>query len=185
VRAFVGWLEKEHEDGFLSRSYTTATLIIAVSDSIIWTWSFCPHGVAHGSPDEMRFVGTDLRNPQLRRIGVLERLVFDQPGIQAGDKASSIFCIGTPRGYEAIQLKVTPGQAVVALDRGAFPFGRLPSQPIPLTSLWIMDAAWKHGLPGNVVVFGHLRPDDINVPEDWSLHEVQLGTPCRITSQTD
>ena len=47
----VSWLEEEQRSGFLERTYTTATILVAVSDHEAWTWLVSPHGVVRGRPD--------------------------------------------------------------------------------------------------------------------------------------
>jgi hypothetical protein len=175
LNAIVSWLEAEHRVGRLHRSYTTATIAVAISRHEVWTWFVCPHGVMHGSPGGMRFAGTDLRFPVLRELGVMPESPVRLPGIDASDRASSICCIGTPLGYETLRLRLAPAELVLLLDRGSLPFGPLPAEPVPVESLWSMDAAWLQGLGGRVVALGSVEAADLRVPPEWEVREVPLG----------
>lgn len=171
----VAWLEEEQRSGFLERSYTTATLLVVVSDSEAWTWLTSPHGLVHGRADGVVFRSTDLRYPVLRQLGVINEPAFRFPGAGAGDQASSICCVGAPDTYERIGTYIAPGEVVIALERGSLPFGPWPAHPIALDALWAMDAAWKHGLAGRGVVLGHAENSDLALPHDWQMREVPLA----------
>ena len=175
VTKVVSWLEKQQQAGFLERSYTTATLLVAVSDSEAWTWLVSPHGLVHGRPGGVVFVSTDLRYPALRRLGVMNEPAFRFPGAEPGDKASSICCLGRPAGYEMIRTYLAPGEIAVALERGSLPFGPWPAQSVTLEALWAMDTAWRHGLAGRGVVLGTATASDLALPPDWQLREVPIG----------
>lgn len=174
IARLVSWLEVERESGFLERAYITATIILAVSDDEVWTWLVSPHGLVHGTPDHVSAISTDLRYPVLRRLGLLREPAFAFPGADAGDQATSIMCIGAPNGYESIRTRVARNEFVIALDRGTLPFGPLPTESIPLSRLWEMDAAWKHGLTGRAVVLGCAPPDGLSLPEGWQIKEMPL-----------
>jgi hypothetical protein len=171
----VSWLEQEQRSGSLEHSYTTATLVVAVSDSEAWTWLVSPHGLVHGRPDGVVFGSTDLRYPVLRRLGFMTEPAFRFPATGPGDQASSICCLGTPAGYERIVTHFAPGAVVVALERGSLPFGPWPEQPIALKSLWGMDAAWRHGLRGIGVALGVVGVQDLELPEGWHVREEPLS----------
>lgn len=174
VRTLVSWLEHQQQAGFLERAYLTATVIVAVSDEEVWVWLVSPHGIVHGSPDAMSFESTDLRYPVLRGLGLMQQAPFKFLGADAGDSASSICCIGTPDGYEATRTRLRPGELVIALDRGSVPFGPWPEHPISLNSLWEMDAAWRHGLPGQAIAFGDIHAANLRLTDGWTAREVQL-----------
>jgi hypothetical protein len=174
IAQLVSWLERERESGFLERAYITATIILAVSDDEVWTWLVSPHGLVQGTPDEVSATSTDLRYPVLRRLGLMQEPAFAFPGADAGDQATSIMCIGAPNGYESIRTRLARNELVIALDRGTLPFGPLPTAYVPLTTLWKMDAAWKHGLTGRAVALGCTAPDALRLPEGWQIKEIPL-----------
>jgi hypothetical protein len=174
IGKLVSWLELERESGFLERSYITASIILAVSDREVWTWLVSPHGLIQGTPDQMSVRSTDLRYPVLRRLGLMREAAFAFPGADAGEQATSIMCIGAPNGYESIRSRLERNSLMIALDRGTLPFGPIPTEPVPLTSLWEMDAAWKHGLIGRAIALGGISPDALRLPEAWQIREVPL-----------
>ncbi|MBA3562332.1 MAG: hypothetical protein H0W35_06405 [Actinobacteria bacterium] len=147
-----------------------------MSETEVWTWLVSPHGVVHGSSDAMVFASTDVRYPVLRRLGVMREPAFMFPGTEIGDKSSSIFCIGTPNGYETIRTLVGRKEIVVALDRGTLPFGPLSAEPIALPSLWEMDAAWRHGRRGIAVALGRVDGRELGLPDTWNVCDVPLAS---------
>lgn len=174
IAELVSWLERERESGFLERAYITATIILAVRDDEVWTWLVSPHGLVRGMLDQVFATSTDLRYPVLRRLGLMPQPAFAFPGADAGDAATSIMCIGAPNGYESIRTRLAQNEVVLALDRGTLPFGPLPTESVPLTTLWEMDSAWKHGLTGRAVALGYVPPDSLRLPEGWQIREIPL-----------
>lgn len=174
IAEVVSWLEREKDSGFLERAYITATIILAVSDDEVWTWLVSPHGLVKGAPDNMSMTSTDLRYPVLRRLGFVQEPAFAFPGADVGDQATSIMCIGAPNGYERTRTRLGRNELVIALDRATLPFGPLPAESMPLSRLWQMDAAWKHGLTGRAVALGCIAPNALRLPEGWQIREIQL-----------
>lgn len=174
TRLIVSWLEREQRSGYLERSYTTATLLVAISDVELWTWLVCPHGLVHGSAKRIVFGSTDLRYPVLRRLGAMAEPAFKFPGTEVADQATSICCIGTRDGYEMIRTRLGSDEVVIALDRSTLPFGPWPERPISLDAFWQMEAAWKYGLSGTAVAIGCLQAQDLAVPEGWQVNPVPL-----------
>jgi hypothetical protein len=174
VDRVVSWLEQEQQDGILERSYTTATLVVAVGNGEVWTWQASPHGLVHKYGQAFEFVGTDLRNPVLRAHGVIPPMTLNLPGAVTTDQASSIFCLGTPLGYERIRRTIEPGESVFAFERASLPFGPWPTERLPPAVFWRMDAAWRHGAPGRAVVVGYVAPQDLDPPIGWEMREVPL-----------
>ena len=171
----IGWLEAEYRSGYLQRSFTTAILLIAVSDGEVWVWLVSPNGIAHGSPTSMVFASTDLRHPVLRELGLIgTRPYTPPPGLEISERASSMFPIGMSNGYETIRVQMAAGELMIAFEKACLPFGPWPATPIRLDELWELDAAWRHGLPGPAVVIGHVGPKDLSIPSGWRLREVPL-----------
>ena len=97
---------------------------------------------------------------------------FRFPGSDAGEQATSICCIGAPKGYETLRTELEPSEMLIAFERGSLPFGPWPTQRFSLDELWRMDAAWRHGLPGRGVAFGCVKADSLVLPEGWHMREV-------------
>lgn len=174
IGQLVSWLENERESGFLQRAYITASIILAVSDHEVWTWLVSPHGLIAGPPDQVTARSTDLRYPVLRQLGLIREPAFAFPGADAGENATSIMCIGAPKGYESIRTRLGENDLVIALDRATLPFGPLPTKSVPLARLWELDAAWKHGLVGRTIAMGCAPPDALRLPEGWTITEIPL-----------
>jgi len=167
------WLENEVTSGRLARSYTTATLIVAVSDSEVAAWTMSPHGVMIASARDMTQLARDLRCPVLRELGMLDSPAFALPGTEWDDKARSVFCVGTPAGYEIVRAMTGANECTLALDRGALPFGPIPAR-IGTPDFWSRDAGWKHGVPGLGVMIGDLEPDALTLPDGCTFEALPL-----------
>lgn len=176
IRGVVAWLEHEQRVGYLERAYVTATILFAVSDAEVWAWNVGPNGVLRGGPSGVFFESVDLRYPVLRRIGVMADSTHQWPGTDVAERASSIFAIGTPAGYEEVCGPLLGGQVFGVLDRGCLPFGPLPTTSITLERLWTMEAPWQYGLRGQAVLFGRCSAKELALPSDWRVEEVPIAT---------
>lgn len=172
VASVVAWLEAEQREGLLERSYTTATLLVAVDDAEIWSWHSGPHGLVRASAGNVRFASTDLRIPVLRALGAMPPRGYASAEIDRIDQSSSVFCMDTPDGYERIRARLAPAEFVIALDRGALPFGPWPREEVSLDDFWRLDAAWKHGEIGRAVAVGTASPDELRLPAGWRIQGV-------------
>lgn len=172
VERVVSWLEEEQRSGILEHSYSTASLIVAVSASEAWTWHVGPHGAACGSRTGIRFRSTDLRYPVLHRLGVLKPSALRSPGVFFREEASSIYCIGTPLGYEKLRMRMSVNEVVLVFEQGSLPFGPLTEDPIPIRALWDLEAAWKQGLQGMVIALGCVDTSTLDLPTEWHVSEV-------------
>jgi hypothetical protein len=171
VSAIVRWLEVETSGGLLENAYVTATLVVAISDSIVWTWSMSPHGVVRVDTCRATLVSTDLRYPILEQFGIRPPPVFSS-GDAIRNAASSIFCIGAPAGYEEIETIVSGDAFALVLDRAMLPFSPWPSEPILMDSLWSTEGAWQHGIGGMGLAVGHLDGRQLKTPSDWRVRDV-------------
>jgi len=178
LHEIVAWLEQEHQDGVLKGAYSTASLIAVVSDEDLWSWHTSPHGLACGLVNALRFCSTDLRTPILRAHGQLPVRAWSSPGAHLADAASSIFCVGTPDGYEEIRCSLGNGEIAMAFDRACLPFGPWPEFPWAPRSLWEMEAAWNYGLPGHTLVLGRIEIEDLSLPAGWQATEVPVSARC-------
>jgi hypothetical protein len=174
IQVVVSWLENEWGSGFLQRTYITATIVVAVSDDEVWTWLGSPHGAAHVHGGAASFVSTDLRYPVLRQMGLMRPPAYRFPGTDATDNASSIVCIGTPKGYECIRTRLSEGDLLLAFDRATLPFGPWPTEAISMEQLWSMDAGRRHGLIGRFIAVGSVAPDALQLPAGWRVIEIPL-----------
>lgn len=170
-QAMVGWLELEHTEGFLRNSYTTASLLAATAGNEAWIWTMSPHGVATGSPTRMEFVTRDLRIPVLRDVGVVRKDVTP-PRMEPFARASSIFCIGTPQGYERRREVLGSRDLVALFEAGSLPFGPLSARS--LESIWAQDAAWKAGENSRVIILGDCEEATLGLPSGWTVQEIPL-----------
>jgi hypothetical protein len=174
LRATVSWLEEEQRDGLLRRSYSTASILIVVSSDEVWSWHVGPHGTFSGTIESVSFRSTDARIPVLYEHGA-SRPAFRAEDSELRDRASSVFAIGTPAGYECTRQELDADSLVVEADRGALPFGPL-DRTWPFPELWEQDAAWRHGLPGRALVVG--RRPRLDVPTGWEIRTSELRDPA-------
>lgn len=170
-RAMIGWLELEHAEGFLHNSYTTASLVAAAAGTKVWIWTMSPHGIASGTPARMEFVSRDLRIPVLRDTGVVRKDVTP-PTMEPFAKASSIFCVGTPQGYERRSLVLGSRDLVAVFEAGSLPFGPLSART--LQSIWTADAARNEGENSRVIILGDCDIATLGLPPGWTVEEFPL-----------
>jgi hypothetical protein len=173
IERMITWLETEYRNGLLVDAFVTASLLVVVSDKEVWTWTVGPVGVASGARTAVQFRSVDFRYPVLRALGILKPASFQFPATEPLDQASSVCCVGTPNGYERLVMELEKGGIVIALDRGCLPYGPLPKVPVPVKSIWELDAAWKHGLAGLAVAVGSFGIEDLGLPEEWKVMEIQ------------
>jgi hypothetical protein len=166
LRATVSWLEEQQREGLLHRSYSTASIIIVVSGQEVWSWHVGPHGTFFGTVDKLSFQSTDARMPVLYERGV-PMPAFRPQDSELRDKATSVFNIGSPAGYECIRHEIGANSLIVEADRGTLPFGPLSDASWSLKDLCEKDAAWRHGLPGRALVVGHMQA--VELPPGWEV----------------
>jgi hypothetical protein len=172
LRATVSWLEEQQREGLLHRSYSTASIIITVSNEEVWSWHVGPHGTFSGTVEMLSFQSTDARMPVLYEHGV-PKPAFRAADSELRDKATSVFNIGSPAGYECIRHEVGATSLVVEADRGALPFG-----PLTRTRTWSLrelcehDAAWRYGLPGRALIVGRLP--ELQLPTGWEVRTSEV-----------
>jgi hypothetical protein len=162
----VNWLEGLQRDGLLRRSYSTASIILVVSSEEVWAWHVGPHGTFAGTIEKLSLESTDARMPVLYERGV-PKPAFRPPDSDLRDKATSIFSIGSPAGYECVRHEVGPDTALVEADRATVPFGPLSDRSWSLKELCGGDAAWRHGLPGRALVVGRMQR--LELPAEWEV----------------
>ncbi len=174
VRNIVSWLESELDSGLLERAYVTASLVLAVADDDVWVWLAGPNGLVCGPGESVRVRSSDLRMPVLRQHGVMPPPARSSTEMELIDGMSSIFCIGTPHGYEEVRCRIGAGSVMVALDRGCAPFGPWPTGSFSLQSMWARDAGWLHGFAANAVAVGDIGHEGLALPDNWAAEEVPL-----------
>ena len=106
VQEVVSWLENQQASGLLRNAYVTASLAVVVDDQEVWVWHTSPHGAMCGPLDGLRVSSTDLRTPTLRDLSVLPAPTLSSSDAQFVDNLSSIFCVGTPDGYEEVRCDI-------------------------------------------------------------------------------
>jgi hypothetical protein len=139
-------IEHEVAMGVLENAYVTAMIVLFSSEHEVQVWSAGPNAVFAGNESSLVQINRDLRMPRLRELGFVNTgAAF--PGSELRGRVSSIFCVGTPDGYQLTSVDLTSHPLVVALDRGAAPLNAQHNTSI--RELAAMDAGWRHGLAGS------------------------------------
>lgn len=175
VKALVSWLESQQTSGLLRRAYVTASLAVVVDDKEIWVWHSSPHGAMCGPLQGLKVRSTDLRMPTLRRMGLLPARAASSRELQLIDNLSSVFCVGTPHGYEELRCEIGMDRSALVFDRASLPFGPMSGAPLPLPDVWRREAGWRLGLPAQVLAIGNIATVDLALPRGWCLEEHPLG----------
>jgi len=168
VRHTVAALERSVQLGALQGVYVTAGLIVLEGDEAALTWTVGPNATYLLDPNSApSLVGQDLRLATLRRQGVPVRAEFG-PEAWLFEETSSIFCVGTPDGYQTSELKLASGSMCFVADAGARPF--TTQHPNTMEELLMAEAGWRHGLVGRIL--GATRGKVPECPSPWRSHLV-------------
>jgi hypothetical protein len=121
-------------------------LCVLVSDDLGYLWRVGSNGIWVGPPTQLRSIGTDHRKAALVRAGKASPSPIQTPLARLTEEVSGVFHLQTPDACEAQLVTMRPGDVVLLLNKGAQPFGPLPSEAITAAALFQRDAGWKHGL---------------------------------------
>lgn len=145
-----------------------------VSDVSVFVWRVGSNGVWHGRQNGLACTSEDHRTASLIAHGVVKPSPVDTPTARASQKVTSLFNVTTTGAWETALHSLDRNEVLILLNRGAHPFGPLPSDNVSMSELFALDAAWRHGFPSHGVVTAHDNLFDNGLTESWpgSVHEI-------------